>query len=859
MSGKYALIIGNTDYSDPGLAKLSAPGKDAEDFARVLQDKEIGAFDNVKVIVNQTSAAVIEAIDEFFDQKKPDDMLVFYFSGHGIRDGAGSLYLAFMNTIRSRLRSTAIKSEYIREAMDQSRSKRQVLILDCCNSGAFPQGTKAELGGSMGMTRAFQGYGRFVLTASDATQFAWEGDKVIGETDNSLFTHFLVKGLEGEADNDGDGRITVDELYDYAYDQISRVTPNQTPTKSSSKVEGEIVLRQSTRIEDIKPVALPDDLISEIEDLRPLVREGAVQRLEKILRGKNIGMMRSALGALEKIVSDENTTRRVSQIATQVLEAYHQVEKKTEEDRKAKGEAERIAIQKVEEERLAREKAEAEQKAKEETERLQRAQAQREAAEREAAQIKAEREAAERAANEKAEKEIAERIAAHKAEREAMDLAAHKKAEREALELAARRKAEREAKEKVRSAPEKISPQQTIQRQRPILKWIIIGLIGVCIFGGCTWRIYSYLVGLPAPTLAPTNPVVEQTSAPIVPNTEMDVLIAAAQEEGTLTLIALPHDWCNYGGVIDAFKAKYPNISVNELNPDAGSGDEVEAIKANKDNKGPQAPDVIDVGFAFGPSSKAENLLMPYKVATWDDIPVEVKDPDGYWYGDYYGVLSFLVDIDVQPNVPQDWADLLKPEYKDQVALSGDPRTSNQAIQTVFAAALASGGSLDNAQPGLDFFAQLNSSGNLVPLIANNGLVAKGETPIRITWDYNALSAVDSFAGNPNAKVVIPATGRFAGVYVQAISAYAPHPNAAKLWMEFLYSDEGQLLWMRGYCHPILEDRMLGRGVIPADLLTKMPNVSGAVFPTLDQLNAAKELISTNWDSIVGADIQPAP
>jgi uncharacterized caspase-like protein len=286
MSGKFALIIGNTEYIDPALAQLAAPGKDAEDFALVLKDKEIGAFDDVKVIVNEPSASVIEAIDEFFDQKKPDHMLVLYFSGHGIRDEIGSLYLAFKNTIRSRLRSTAIKSDYIREAMDQSRSKRQVLILDCCNSGAFPQGTKAELGGSMGMTKAFQGYGRFVLTASDATQFAWEGDKVIGETNNSLFTHFLVKGLEGDADNDGDGRITVDELYDYAYDQISRVTPKQTPTKSASKVEGEIVLRQNMRIEDIKPMPLPDDLISEIEDLRPYVREIAVQKLEKILKGK---------------------------------------------------------------------------------------------------------------------------------------------------------------------------------------------------------------------------------------------------------------------------------------------------------------------------------------------------------------------------------------------------------------------------------------------------------------------------------------------------------------------------------------------------------------------------------------------
>jgi len=364
------------------------------------------------------------------------------------------------------------------------------------------------------------------------------------------------------------------------------------------------------------------------------------------------------------------------------------------------------------------------------------------------------------------------------------------------------------------------------------------------------------------PAATPTEAPAPATQAPAAPATQapsaMDQLVAAAKAEGTLTTIALPHDWCNYGAVIDGFKAKY-GLAVNELNPDAGSGDEVEAIKANKDNKGPQAPDVIDVGFAFGPSSKADNLLMPYKVSTWDSIPAEVKDADGYWYGDYYGVMAFLVNTDVQSKVPQDWNDLLDPAYKGQVALSGDPRTSNQAIQAVYASGLANGGTLDNPQPGLDFFAKLNKAGNLVPLISNNGLVAKGETPVRITWDYNGLAAIDSFAGNPKATLVVPKTGRFAGVYVQAISAYAPHPNAAKLWMEYLYSDEGQILWMKGYCHPIREADMRARGVVPADLAAKLPDVSGAVFPSLDQLNAAKALITGKWDSVVGADIKKAP
>lgn len=180
-------------------------------------------------------------------------------------------------------------------------------------------------------------------------------------------------------------------------------------------------------------------------------------------------------------------------------------------------------------------------------------------------------------------------------------------------------------------------------------------------------------------------------------------------------------------------------------------------------------------------------------------------------------------------------------------------------MQTVFAASLANGGSPDNALPGLDFFAKLNEAGNLLPLIATRDLVASGKTPIRITWDFEALTAVDSLAGNPTAEVAIPASGRFAEKFVQAISAYAPHPNAAKLWMEFLYSDEGQILWMKGYCHPIREVDMRARGVIPEDLLTKVPDVSDAVFPTLEQLDAARALIRDQWDTVVGVEIQASP
>ena len=252
----------------------------------------------------------------------------------------------------------------------------------------------------------------------------------------------------------------------------------------------------------------------------------------------------------------------------------------------------------------------------------------------------------------------------------------------------------------------------------------------------------------------------------------MDDLIAAAKKEGSLTTIALPHDWCGYGAVIEGFKAKY-GIAVNELNPDAGSGDEIEAIKANKGNTGPQAPDVIDVGLSFGPTAKADGLLMPYKVATWDTIPDSAKDADGAWYGDYYGVLAFEVNTDIIKTVPQDWADLLGADYKNGVALAGDPRASNQAIQGVYAAGLAGGAAAGApaGEAGLKFFADLNKAGNFVPVIGKAASLAQGSTPIVIRWDYNALADRDTLAGNPPVDVVVPKSGVVAGVYVQAISA----------------------------------------------------------------------------------------
>ncbi|HET6845886.1 MAG TPA: ABC transporter substrate-binding protein [Anaerolineales bacterium] len=335
-------------------------------------------------------------------------------------------------------------------------------------------------------------------------------------------------------------------------------------------------------------------------------------------------------------------------------------------------------------------------------------------------------------------------------------------------------------------------------------------------------------------------------------------LAAAAKAEGTLTTIALPHDWANYGEIIETYKSKY-GMQVNELNPDAGSADELEAIRANKDSKGPQAPDVVDVGLGYGPTAKGEGLFQNYKVATWDTIPL--KDADGAWWAEYYGFLTFEV-IKGAVAAPADWADLLKPEYKGKVAMAGDVLKSNEAVMTVFGSGMARAGETTVtdanvqkiAQAGLEFWAEMNKSGNFIPVIADQGRIAAGETPVTVEWNYLSLANRDALKGNPDLEIVVPKTGVIAGPYAGAISAYAPHPNAAKLWWEFVMSDEGQLLYLKGYAYPIRYNDMAARGVIPADLSAKLPpaeDAARAIFLTVDQVSAAKTYITENWRKVV--------
>ncbi len=340
----------------------------------------------------------------------------------------------------------------------------------------------------------------------------------------------------------------------------------------------------------------------------------------------------------------------------------------------------------------------------------------------------------------------------------------------------------------------------------------------------------------------------------------MDALVAAAQAEGTLNVITLPRDWCDYGDMMDNFSKKY-NIKINSLNPDGGSADEIQAIKDNKGNKGPQAPDVLDIGPAYGPLGVSQGLITPYKVATWSTI-VGTNDPGGMFYVDYSGVLAIEVNSDVIKDLPKSYKDLLDPKYKGMVALSGDPRASNQAAQEVYAAAIASGGTLDNIQPGLDYMKQLSTEGNLLPLIAKTGTIGKGETPITFEWSWNAFANKANFKGNPNIAVIFPSDVNWGGYYYQAISAYGPHPAAARLWEEYLYSDEGQLTWIKGYCAPARIADLVSRNVVTPDLQAKLPDpklLGSATTPNTDQLTKARDVIAKQWDSVVGLDIKAAP
>ena len=331
----------------------------------------------------------------------------------------------------------------------------------------------------------------------------------------------------------------------------------------------------------------------------------------------------------------------------------------------------------------------------------------------------------------------------------------------------------------------------------------------------------------------------------------MKALIAAAKKEGKLNDIALPDDWANYGGMIAAFKKKY-GIDFARDNPSGSSAAENQAIVSLKGD--PRAPDCVDVGPSFAVAGAAAGLYGRYFVSTYKTIPRWMKDTRGFWTGDYWGAVSIGYNGNLVQNAPRTFADLAKPEYKNKVAINGSPLTSNSAVAVVLAASLANGGSLGNVGPGIDYFARLRKSGNYIPVETTPQTVASGQTPISLDWDYNNLAYVKEFPA-AKWKITLPSDGVYGGYYCQAINATAPHPFTARLWQEFLFSDQGQILYLKGFAHPARFTDLVGRKVIPKALLAALPSAAiynKVKFASQGQLTKAAAQIKAEWSSKVG-------
>ena len=324
----------------------------------------------------------------------------------------------------------------------------------------------------------------------------------------------------------------------------------------------------------------------------------------------------------------------------------------------------------------------------------------------------------------------------------------------------------------------------------------------------------------------------------------MDALVDAAKKEGELNVIALPPDWANYGAIIKAFSDKY-GIKVNSGQPDAASQDEINA--ANQQKGKSTAPDVFDLGQSVALANTS--MFAPYKVATWDDLAAAYKDPNGAWVNDYGGYMSIGFDsAKVPPLLGVN--DLLNPDYKGKVTLNGDPTQAGSAFSGVLMVALSQGGSADDIAPGVEFFRKLKEAGNFLPVDPTPATIESGQTPIVIDWNYLNAAVTKKL---PTWQVVVPPDSAVAGYYYQAINKDAPHPAAARLWQEFLYSDEGQNLYAQGGVRPVRADNMMAAGTLDKAVASQLPVIDGPVtVPSPDQTAQATKYLSDNWAKAIG-------
>jgi len=326
----------------------------------------------------------------------------------------------------------------------------------------------------------------------------------------------------------------------------------------------------------------------------------------------------------------------------------------------------------------------------------------------------------------------------------------------------------------------------------------------------------------------------------------MNSLVAAAKKEGTLNVIALPPTWANYGAILSAFTAKY-GIKIDSANPTGTSQQEVDAVKT--ENGTAKAPDVLDIGMSTALANTS--LFAPYEVSAWSSIPTAQKAPNGIWVQDYGGYMA--VGYSSKFGTITSLNDLLGPKFKNAVALNGNPTSANAGLNGVMMANLAEGGTASDISKGVDFFSKLKAAGNFSPISATGATIKAGSTPVVFNWDYLNLP---SYVGVSNWKVFIPSNVALGGYYAQAINKNAPHPAAARLWEEFLYSQAasgGQNLWLQGGARPVEQAAMQSNGSINTAAASKLPTVT--VTPTFlspSQATDAANYLAANWAKAIG-------
>ena len=241
-----------TDYLDGSLRRLRAPAGDAAELRDLLADPEIGGF-AVTSVVNERAQRMRLAIEDFLADRRPDDLLLVYLSCHGLMDARRRLYFAARDTIKNRLAASGVEAHWLLDQLEECRARRQIVILDCCFSGAFAHGSKGDDDVGLGDRLVGEGRGRVVLTASRGTEYSFEGEALQGEDSprGSVFTSALIEGIRtGAADLDDDGVISVDDAYAYAFEQVRESGTQQTPQRWLYGAEGSMLLAHAPAREE---------------------------------------------------------------------------------------------------------------------------------------------------------------------------------------------------------------------------------------------------------------------------------------------------------------------------------------------------------------------------------------------------------------------------------------------------------------------------------------------------------------------------------------------------------------------------------------------------------------------------------